>query len=76
MLLRIVIGKMARCFGTSEELAFVNGTGENQPIGILHDTKGQKRALQRRMLHLSAMMKLLNCTCLWIKNIASMVHGL
>lgn len=35
-----LIGKMARCFGTSEELAFVNGTGENQPIGILHDTEG------------------------------------
>ena len=35
-----LIGKMARCFGISEELAFVNGTGENQPIGILHDTEG------------------------------------
>ena len=26
---------MARCFGTSEEQAFINGTGENQPTGIL-----------------------------------------
>ena len=35
-----VIGKMARCFGTSEEQAFINGTGENQPTGILHATDG------------------------------------
>lgn len=35
-----VIGKFARCFGTSEEAAFVNGTGEDQPTGILHETKG------------------------------------
>ena len=31
---------MARCFGTSEEQAFINGTGENQPTGILHATDG------------------------------------
>lgn len=35
-----VIGKMARCFGTSEEQAFINGTGVNQPTGILHVTDG------------------------------------
>lgn len=35
-----VIGKMARCFGSSEEQAFINGTGENQPTGILHATEG------------------------------------
>ena len=35
-----VIGKMARCFGASEEQAFINGTGENQPTGILHATDG------------------------------------
>ena len=35
-----VIGKMARCFGTSEEQAFINGTGVNQPTGILHATEG------------------------------------
>lgn len=35
-----VIGKMARCFGTSEEQAFINGTGVNQPTGILHATDG------------------------------------
>ena len=27
-----VIGKMARCFGTSEEQAFINGTGENEKL--------------------------------------------
>ena len=27
-------------FGTSEEQAFINGTGENQPTGILHATDG------------------------------------
>ncbi len=37
-----VIGKMARCFGTSEEQAFINGTGVNQPTGILHATDGAK----------------------------------
>lgn len=31
---------MARCFGTSEEQAFINGTGANQPTGILHATDG------------------------------------
>ena len=35
-----VIGKMARCFGSSEEQAFINGTGVNQPTGILHATDG------------------------------------
>lgn len=35
-----VIGKMARCFGSSEEQAFINGTGGNQPTGILHATEG------------------------------------
>lgn len=35
-----VIGKMARCFGSSEEQAFINGTGVNQPTGILHATEG------------------------------------
>ena len=35
-----VIGKMARCFGTSEEQAFINGTGVEQPTGILHATDG------------------------------------
>lgn len=35
-----VIGKMARCFGTSEEQTFINGTGVNQPTGILHATDG------------------------------------
>lgn len=35
-----VIGKMARCFGTSEEQTFINGTGGNQPTGILHATDG------------------------------------
>ena len=35
-----VIRKMARCFGTSEEQAFINGTGVNQPTGILHATDG------------------------------------
>ena len=31
---------MARCFGTSEEQAFINGTGGNQPTGILHAIDG------------------------------------
>lgn len=35
-----VIGKMARCFGSSEEQAFINGTGVNQSTGILHATEG------------------------------------
>lgn len=35
-----VIGKMAHCFGSSEEQAFINGTGVNQPTGILHATDG------------------------------------
>ena len=35
-----VIRKMARCFGSSEEQAFINGTGVNQPTGILHATEG------------------------------------
>lgn len=40
-----VIGKMARCFGTSEEQAFINGTGENQPTGILHATDGAETGM-------------------------------
>lgn len=35
-----VIRKMARCFGSSEDQAFINGTGVNQPTGILHATEG------------------------------------
>lgn len=35
-----VIKKIARSFGKSEEMVFINGTGEGQPTGILHGTKG------------------------------------
>ena len=62
-----VIGKMARCFGTSEEQAFINGTGENQPTGILHATD---------VILLSAMMKSSNCIYPWTRNTVNMVHGL
>lgn len=37
-----VVGKFAKSFGKSEEEAFVAGTGEGQPTGILHETKGAK----------------------------------
>lgn len=43
-----VIGKMARCFGTSEEDAFINGTGINQPTGILHATEGGRNGRDSR----------------------------
>ena len=32
-----VIGKMARCFGTSEEQAFINGTGAESDSAISYD---------------------------------------
>ena len=69
-----VIGKMARCFGTSEEQAFINETGENQPTGILHATDGAETGVTAESD--SAMMKSSNCICPWIRNTVNMVHGL
>lgn len=69
-----VIGKMARCFGTSEEQAFINGTGENQPTGILHATDGAETGVTAESD--SAMMKSSNCIYPWIRNTVNMVHGL
>lgn len=32
--------KLGKCFGKAEDNAFVNGTGEDEPTGILHDRNG------------------------------------
>lgn len=32
--------KFGKCFGKAEDNAFVNGTGEDEPTGILHDRNG------------------------------------
>lgn len=37
-----VIGKMARCFGTSEEQTFINGTGVNSRQAFCMPLTGQK----------------------------------
>lgn len=35
-----VVQRLARGFGNAEDNAFINGSGENEPTGILHDTAG------------------------------------
>lgn len=35
-----LVGKFAKCFGKAEEDAFINGSGNSMPKGILHDTDG------------------------------------
>ena len=35
-----LIGRFAKNFGKAEDNAFINGTGENEPTGILHDSNG------------------------------------
>ncbi len=37
---KYLIKRMAKSFGKAEDLSFVTGDGENEPTGILHDTKG------------------------------------
>lgn len=35
-----VVSRLARSFGKAEDNAFINGSGEDMPTGILHDTAG------------------------------------
>lgn len=35
-----LVRKFAKCFGKAEEDAFINGSGNSMPKGILHDTDG------------------------------------
>lgn len=35
-----LIGRLAKNFGKAEDHAFINGTGENEPAGILHGSDG------------------------------------
>ena len=37
--------KLGKLFGKAEDNAFINGTGADEPIGILHNTDGAKTAL-------------------------------
>ena len=39
-----LVKRMARAFGGAEDNAFINGNGEIEPIGILHDSKGAETA--------------------------------
>lgn len=32
--------KLGKCFGKAEDNAFINGTGEDEPVGILHNKNG------------------------------------
>jgi HK97 family phage major capsid protein len=40
-----LIGRLARNFGRAEDNSFINGTGKEEPTGILHDTDGAEVAL-------------------------------
>lgn len=42
---KYLIGRLAKNFGRAETKAFITGTGEQMPTGILHDTKGAEVAL-------------------------------
>ena len=35
-----IVDTFTRAMAAKEELAFINGTGDNQPTGLLHDTEG------------------------------------
>ena len=39
---RYLIGRFAKNFGKAEENAFINGTGVDEPTGILHETMVQR----------------------------------
>lgn len=40
-----LVGKLAKSFGKAEENAFINGTGDTMPKGILHDTDGAETGI-------------------------------
>ena len=42
---KYLISRLAKTFGRAETKAFISGTGEQMPAGILHDTKGADVAL-------------------------------
>jgi len=45
-----ITGRLAKNFSRAEENAFLNGTGENQPTGLLHDTLGAETAFESASL--------------------------
>lgn len=40
-----LVNRFAKIFGRAEENSFINGTGENMPKGILHETEGAETGL-------------------------------
>ncbi len=40
-----IVDRFGRCMGMAEERAFINGTGDKQPTGLLHDTMGAELGL-------------------------------
>lgn len=45
-----LIGRFAKNFGRAEDNAFINGTGEKEPTGILHDSNGAEVGLTTESL--------------------------
>lgn len=41
-----LVKRLAKDFARAEDAAFINGTGENMPIGILHDEEGADVGIQ------------------------------
>lgn len=47
---RYLIGRFAKNFGRAEDNGFINGTGEDEPTGILHDSKGAEAGVTTESL--------------------------
>lgn len=45
-----LIGRFAKNFGRAEDAAFLNGTGEDEPSGILHDSNGAEAGVTTECL--------------------------
>lgn len=43
-----LIGRFAKNFGKAEDNAFINGSGEDEPVGILHGSNGAGVGVQRQ----------------------------
>ena len=53
-----LLRRFARTFGQSEEDAFINGNGLNQPTGILHSSKGAEIGLSTDVLTYDTVIRL------------------
>jgi HK97 family phage major capsid protein len=50
--------RLAKAFGRAEENAFINGTGDGMPTGILHSTEGAETGLSATEINFDSMAEL------------------